>query len=102
MILHDTKYNIDFHFIYNVNEMHKIDENKGVLINLALTLSRRASSFSPVSPSFSPFSCSGGVFASFPHASSCFSSFFFSVIVFDVDFFSAHHQLLVASGHINF
>ena len=32
--LDDTKYKIDFQFIYNVNERHKIDTNKGVLINL--------------------------------------------------------------------
>ena len=35
MILDDTKYHIDFQFIYNVNEMYKTDTNKGVLINLA-------------------------------------------------------------------
>ena len=35
MILDDTKYLTDFQFIYNVNEMYKVDTNKGILIHLA-------------------------------------------------------------------
>ena len=35
MIWDVIKYNIDFQFIYNVNEKYKIYTNKGVLINLA-------------------------------------------------------------------
>ena len=35
MNLDDTKYHIDFQFIYNVNEMYKTDINKDVFINVA-------------------------------------------------------------------
>ena len=47
MILDDTKDNIDFQFIYNVNEMYKIDTNKRCIDKFSLNAVKETIIISP-------------------------------------------------------